>query len=513
MGRDKKSEQSFSSVVSINPYAEEYYTSISNFLTKTYEPAYSKNQYAISFLNTKGFIHSQIGISKNIPQEDIHDAIYSKAYDELALDQAIEYNIQIIEHFNNIDEENRYFHLFIVDPTELDETFKESVEKIKYIDQIIPTPLFFKTLYTKEIVETSGCDCYVYIQENDASITIYNEKEFLYTKSIKFSLADIYEQFCEIRGERIPYEEFREFLQTANLKYTESDYKFTLLQLYKELFATVNDVLTYVKRAFELDKIDIIYIGSSVYFESKLDEMLESAVSIKTKVFDFDYGLESNETYVDQLHALMHLYTTIPEEEKYVANFTNYPRPPKFLQRESGKLILVTAASFILAFLYPATYWTLGYLQKLELNVLHDKYREIHNIRATREATIKNKEADLNRITTLLNEEKNDFSSKKETLKKIKVVKNDYLMKAKTLTMFTKDLNRFRVKLESLKYNEGNNSKIFTFRLVSSKSSRITRLLEYVTKLHEKDFKFELQKIMYDKDAKVYFSTLKAIKL
>ncbi len=509
----KKSEHSFSSVVSINPYTQEYYTSVSSFLTKARDVSYKKEQYAISFLNTKGFIHSQIGISKNIPKEDVYDAVYSKAYDELALDQAIEYNIQIVEHFSNVDDENRYFHLFIVDPTELDETFKASVEKVKYIDQILPAPLFYKTLYTKEIVETSGCDCFVYIQENDASITIYNEKEFLYTKSLKFSLEEMHERFCEIYGERIPYDEFTTFLSTANLKYTESDYRESLLKLYKELFTTVNDVLTYAKRAFELDKIDVIYIGASIYFESKLDEMLESELSIKSKVFDFDYGLESNEDYVDQMHMLMHLYTTIPDEEKYLANFTMYPRPPKFTQRESGKLIMVTAASLFLAFLYPLTYWTLAYIQQIEINVLEDKYSEIHNIRVTREATIKNKQAELNRELTLLKEEKDEFASKKATLKKIKRVKNGYLMKAKTLTMFTKDLNKFNVKVESLKYDENNNTRTFTFNLVAPKSEWITKLLEHVTKVHEEDYRFELEKITYDKDSKVYFSTLKAIKL
>ncbi|SFV50091.1 FIG00470756: hypothetical protein [hydrothermal vent metagenome] len=86
----KKNEHSFSSVVSINPYTEEFYTGVSNFLTKAEDVNYSKDQYAISFLNTKNFIHAQLGISKNIPEEDLYDAIYNKAYDELALDQAVE---------------------------------------------------------------------------------------------------------------------------------------------------------------------------------------------------------------------------------------------------------------------------------------------------------------------------------------------------------------------------------------------------------------------------------------
>ncbi|SFV50089.1 FIG00470756: hypothetical protein [hydrothermal vent metagenome] len=370
-----------------------------------------------------------------------------------------------------------------------------------------------KSLYTKELVETSGADCFVYLQENDAFLTLYHEKEFLYTKSIKFSIEEMHERFCEIQGERIDYEEFKGFLSTTNLKYDDSEYKTSLIKLYKELFATINDVLTYAKRAFELDKIDMIYIGSSIYLESKLDEMLESILAIRARVFEFDYGYESNEHYIDQMHPLMHLYTTIREEEKYIANFTLFPRPPKFLQRESGKLIAVSAASLILAFIYPAVYWTLSYMQGVQLDLLKDKYSEVHNIRVTREATIKNKKADLQKNLALLKEEKEDFASKKATLKKIKHVKNDYVMKAKELTMLTKDLNKFRVKVEDIKYKEENSTKIFILDLVASRSLKITKLLKYITKAHEDTYKFDLEKIIYDDETKLYFSTLKATKL
>jgi lipopolysaccharide export LptBFGC system permease protein LptF len=209
----------------------------------------------------------------------------------------------------------------------------------------------------------------------------------------------------------------------------------------------------------------------------------------------------------------MHLYTTINDEEKYDANFSLYHRPPKFLKRESGKIITVTAASLIVAFIYPVVYWTLSYAQNFQLEYLKDKFSEIHNIRVTREATLKNRKADKDKILTLLNEEKEDFNSKKNTLLKIKEVKNNYLMKAKELATFTKDLNKFKVKLESLEYKEENATKYFNFHLVSAKSSRITNLVQYITKVYENDYKFELNEIYFDDESKVYFSTLKAIKL
>lgn len=83
------SQHTFSSVLSVNPYEDTYFSSISSFISETSSPEFSKDQFVISYLNTKNFINAQIEISKNIPDEDIYDAINTKAYDDLALDQAV----------------------------------------------------------------------------------------------------------------------------------------------------------------------------------------------------------------------------------------------------------------------------------------------------------------------------------------------------------------------------------------------------------------------------------------
>ena len=505
----KESQHSFSSVISVNPYKDTYLSGISSFLNEVSSPEFAKEQFAISYLNTQSFINSQIEISKNIPEEDLQDAISNKAYDELALDQAVEYQIQYIETFNNLDDENRYFHIFIVDPLTVLETYANVVEKIKYIDVIIPSPLLIKSLYTKEIVTNSGVHCYIYFQENDAFLTVYNEKEFVYTKSIKYSFLQMHERFCELYGEQVQYKEFIHFISKESLKDTTSEYKEFIIKLYKELFANINDILTYVKRAFELEKIEQIYIGSQIQTVTKLNEMLEVELNIKASEFDFDYGFESNDIYIDQMHALMHVYTTLTDDEKYTNNFTVYHRPPKFTKRESGKILILVAASFAIAFAYPITYWVLTYAQSLQQNLLQEQYIELHNIKITREATINNREADKSKAVTLLKQEKQEYTDKKNTLVKIHDVKVNYPMKAKILAKLSKDLNRFNVRMEWLSYAEDEKSKSFIFNLVSSNDKRITQLVEYLTKTYEGKFAFSLTEIFYEEDDKKYFSELK----
>jgi len=502
-------QHSFSNVLSVNPYNETYFSGVSSFISETTTPEFSKNQFVISYINTKEFINAQIEISKNIPQEDLFDAITNKAYDELALDQAVEYKIQYIETFNTLDEENRYFHVFIVDPLDITNTFLKVVEKVKYIDVIIPSPLLIKSLYTKEIIDSSGVHCFIYIQENDTFLTIYENKEFIYTKSLKYSFLEMHERFCELYGERIEYGTFIHFFSQENLKETTSEYKEFFIRLYKEIFANINDILTYARRAFEIEKFEHVYIGAGLPTVTKLYEMLEVELNIKSSEFEFDYGFETENSYVDQLHALMHLYTILPKDEKYKCNFTQYRRPPKFIKRASGKLIILILTSFALAFAYPITYWILTYAQALQEDLLQQKYKELHTIKITREATIKNRQADKDKALTLLAKEKKEYTDKKNTLFKIHEVKVDYPMKAKLLAMFSKDLNKYGVKMEEAQYTQEKKNKILTLHLVSKKDRKITRLVEHLTKIYEEKYSFTLKKITFDVKSHKYFSTLK----
>ncbi|MEA3522165.1 MAG: hypothetical protein U9R50_04255, partial [Campylobacterota bacterium] len=383
-----KNNQPFSSIVSINPYQGVYFSSLANTIKLETKPQYEKKQYSIAFLNTKSFITALIGISKNIPQEDVYDALENKVYEELALDMAVEYKINFIEAPSIIDENDTFYHIFIVDPLTLEEDFSNVIQEIKYLDYIVPLPLLYKSLYQREIIEDSGLHCYIYFQENDASLTIYNDQNFVYTKSLKYSFKMMHERFIELLGEQIGYEQFISFLGHDGFNVPNPEYQKYLIKLFGELFLHINDVLTYAKRAFEIKQIDRVYIGSQLGSINGLDEYAQTYLGLPSLLFDFNYGFSSENAQFDQIHQLMQLYTLIDEEDHYDCNFTQYHRPPPFVKRQSGKIILLSIASLIGAMLYPVTYWTLEYVENMHHSLLSDQYREVHNTRVTREATI-----------------------------------------------------------------------------------------------------------------------------
>jgi len=502
--------QTFSNVISLNPYDGDYVSGLSSFLTYDNNISFKKDQYSISYINTSSFINAQISISKNIPQEDTYDAILSKTYDELALDQALSYKIEYIELYNALDSENKYFNVFVVDPLVIDETFQESIKQIKYIDTLIPSPLLLKSLYAKEFITNSEAHVFMYFENTSAFIAVYNEKEFIFSKTIEYSFTQLHENFCELYGEKIQYDEFIEFIKYEDLKETSSIYKEFFIKLYKDVFYNINDILTYVKRAYEIKKFEHIYLGTQFQTASNLDEICEFELQIKSSIINYDFGYEQAEDEpISLLHSLMQLYTILPDEDKYHCNFTSYERPPKFIKRASGKLIIISLASLILGFSYPVGNWVASYAQTLQKDILRDHYVEVHNNKITREATIKNRVADKDKSLKLLHEEKNNFIDKKGTLIKIHDVKVNYLMKAKVLSTLTKDLNSFNVNLESIIFQQLDKQYKFELGLVSSKSIKITQLIKHLTKVHEGSMRFSIDKIFYDDNEKMYFSTLK----
>jgi hypothetical protein len=508
----KSKQQTYSTIVSVNPYRGDYYVGTFNTISKTSSPSFSKEQYALSFLNTKGFISTLIGISKNIPEDDIYDALENKVYEELALDMAIEYHIKYIEAIHRGAEGDRFFHVFVVDPLTLEQEFSPVIEKLKYLDQIVPVPLLLKSLYVKGHIDSNDAHCFVYFQENDAFFCIYNEQEFIYAKSLKFSLKQMHERFCELLGEQIDLIAFETILANDGLNTSNPEYQKNLIKLFGEIFLHISDVITYAKRAYDIKKFDEIFIGTGVGKVIGLDEYAQTYLGIKTAPLDFDYGFNTNGQIVDQIHQLLHLYGRLESDERYECNFTIFHRPPPFAKRDSGKLILVTAAALAAALLYPGVYWGLSYFEEFRHAVLTKEYEQVHIEKTTREDMVNLKLANKNAAQKLLDEQKTAYKQKQDTLIKVHEKKVDYPMKAKILADFTQSFNQYRVQLKTIKYSEDlNNTKTFAFGLTSSSTQNITALLKHLTESKRDRYTFNLELISYDDEQKSYLSELKAV--
>jgi len=240
--------------------------------------SYNTSNFITSYVSNKDIITTTIQLSRNIPQEDIEDILEIKAYEELGLDQASNYIISFME-VENAGEE-REFHLFIAAPEVLDELYLPIKQETKYLDLIIPAPLLYKALYKKEILNDNGTHCFMYFTKQDAFVTFYKNGEYIYSKSIEFSLEQMYEKYCELVGEQVDKKEFFSILETEGLKATNNSYQQNLMKIFGEVFITINDIIIYTKRAFQLDTIDNMFIGSVQGPIIGLDEYSQNVVEL-----------------------------------------------------------------------------------------------------------------------------------------------------------------------------------------------------------------------------------------
>lgn len=351
----RESKSAIKNVITLNAYAGKNYIYKSDLFQPLKKLSYNTSNFITSYVSNKDVIITTVRLSRSIPQEDIQDILEIKAYEELGLDQASNYVISSIEVEHGGEE--REFHLFVAEPEVLDELFLPIKQETKYLDLIIPAPLLYKTLYKKEILNDTGTHCFMYFTMQDAFITFYKDGEYLYSKSIEFSLEQIYDKYCEMVGEQVKREEFFSILESEGLKAINNDYQQNFMKIFGEVFITINDIIIYTKRAFDLDAIDHMFIGSVQGPIIGLDEYSQNYLGLQSADLNFDFHVNTDEWYTDQLQYMMLLSSfDYMEDESSVVNLTMFPRAPSFVNRASGQFIIATLAATFVGLAYPLMY-------------------------------------------------------------------------------------------------------------------------------------------------------------
>jgi hypothetical protein len=503
--KKNSSKSTVKNVITLNAYTDKSYIFKDDAFQPLNKLTYNTSNFITSYVNNKDVINTKVNISRNIPEEDIADILDIKAYEELGLDQANSYIISSFEVESTGEE--REYHIFVAEPEALDERFLPIKEETKYLDLIVPAPLLYRPLYTKEILQDNQTHCFVYFTQEDSFVTIYSNGQYLYSKSIEFSLEQIYDKYCESIGEKVDENEFYTVLESEGLKTTNNDYQQNFMKIFSEVFITINDIIIYVKRAFNLDSVDQMFIGSEKGPIIGLDDYSQNYLGLHSTDFNFNYNVTSEEWYTDQLQYLMLLasFDYMEDESSYV-NLTTYPRAPSFVNRASGQFIISTFAAISLSLAYPLVYLVGSYVNDAKIYAL----------------TLEN-----NKLTTESNKYKKILNEKKEQIKvldeKIKVLSTTYNGKAKTLTsIYDKKVN-YRLKsgiyhiiAEELKKFEVNVDNLRTEKdtlwlsLVSSDDRKFTELIKYMSDTHfDEIVAIDIQKIQKDPASDYYKGLLK----
>jgi len=501
----KKGEKKPKIIVSVDNYLDKNYALKGNYLSHQKKIGLKSNNIFITYLANKDMIIAPIEIGAGILEEDLDGAIENKAYEELGLDVTIEYMI----HHNEIEHsgDGRHFQLFIIEKERYIETFTDLQKRIKYIDYIVPAPLLFGVLYEKEKVQRKGVDCYLYFTKYDTFVTFYKNGDYLYSKSIKYSFQEIYDKYCEMVGETIDEELFFKVLQTEGMRATQADFQQNIMRLFGEIFVSINDILVYAKRAYELDAINQMYIGSTLGPIMGLEDYTHNYLGLHSSPLEFDFSFQTDGASVDQLQYLMVLMAQSDLlEGQEVTNFTIYPRPPVFFKRTSGQFVATTLVGTALA-LTPPTYFYVKSLlsdarnallsqQESGLKIEMDKYKKI----------LKEKSDEIAKLDLGIKQKKNMFLNKEKTLTSVYNKKVFYSLKSEQLKYFVDDLAKFKVKTTEIRTDKD----IYYLSLISQDDEKITQFITYISdKYRDAIQSIDIQTIKKDENSAFYQGVLK----
>ncbi|SFZ98955.1 FIG00470756: hypothetical protein [hydrothermal vent metagenome] len=505
--KKKSSKQTVKNIVTLNAYTNKKYI----FKNDTYQPlnklSYNTSNFIASYIANKDLITASVKLSRSILNEDIADILEIKAYEELGLDQATNYMISHTEVQGSGEE--REFNLFVTQPESLDELFLPVKEETKYVDLIVPAPLLYNILYKKEILSPNGTHAFIYFTEQDAFIAFYKDGEFLYSKSLEYSLEHIYDKYCELVGEKVDEKEFFTIFESEGLKSAKSEYQQNFMKIFSEVFITINDIVIYAKRAFQLDTVDQLFIGSVRGPIIGLDEYSQNYLGLQSSDLNFNYNIKNDEWYTDQLQCLLLLNSfEYMENEDAVVNLTMYPRPPSFTNRASGQFIIATFAAVSLGLAYPLIYLVGSYVNNakiyaldIESNQLKTEAQKYKKIISAKRETIKGLNDQIGKVSKV-------YAGKTKTLTAIYNKKVNYRLKSGTFYNIADSLNKFDVYVDSM-YTD--NDTIY-LSIVSTDDRKFTEVIQYISDTYFSELKqIDIELIKKDPVSKYYKGLLKVV--
>ena len=506
--KKSSSNSTIKNVVTLNVFSDKSYIFKDDTLRPLKKLSYNTSNFITSYISNKELITTSVNISRSIPEEDIEDILDIKAYEELGLDQASNYIISSYE-VQSAGEEREY-HIFVAEPESLDNLYRPIKQETKYIDLILPAPLLYKPLYTKEILQDNNTHCFVYFTQHDASVTLYKDGEYLYSKSIEFSLEQIYDKYCEYIGEKVDEEEFYSILESEGLKTINSAYQENFMKIFGEVFITINDIIIYAKRAFSLDTIDQMFIGSERGPIIGLDDYSQNYLGLHSTDFNFNYNINNEEWYIDQLQYLMLLSSfEYMEDESAFVNLTMYPRAPSFVNRASGQFIISTFAAISLSFAYPLMYLVGSYVNDAKIYGLNIEDKKLTAEATKYKAILGKKKKEIKVLDNKIKAKSTIYSNKSKTLTTIYDKKINYKLKSGLFHTIAEELTQFDVHVDMLSTE---NDTLYV-SLVSTDDRKFTELIKHISETHFDELKeIDIERINKDPSNGYYKGLLKVVR-
>lgn len=378
----------------------------------TYDGKKFENQ-----LDKKSFIGSRVSYSdvilhsfkvpESMSDDELKTNVEIKMYDDAGLDLQKKYKIAYTR--KELDfEDSVLIEAFAIEVDKITDSLNSVLSKTKHIDFLALPFLSFTTLYKNKIIEPKN-DLFVYIDENEAFLSIYKDGKYLSTKSL-MNLQDMVKKL-EVAGVDITLEKLKEHLSTKGLD--ASTYERGETTLFNELesqfsimLTKINDIVVYNRSVFGFEKVDRIFFSMQNGRLKGARKFIQNFGMSDVEVRDFNIFRNKEDGNFFEKIVTSYIYDKLDQKD-FRHNLTIFEREPVFYKKESGKILLVASSVVFLILVFVSSLWFENKELQKQQDVLQTQYDKMK----------KNQSRYKGKINTL-NKELKSVTDKKENMDK-----------------------------------------------------------------------------------------------
>ena len=228
---------------------------------------------ATKLLNTK------IDASANANKEELETFILDAAYKNLGLEASKQY----LCAYTPREEQENIYDAFLIDADVLENNLQALLYNTEYIDYIIPEPLLYKGLYKFKVLKSDSVDCFIYIGDDEAYVTVYKQGKFSFVRSLgRYTLNYLNAQYTAVTGERLEKADFLSKLKSNGVSGDMATVIDELLYYISDIFTNLSDISN--------ANISRIFIGTDIGNIDGLAALATTRIGISCKDFDFNAG-------------------------------------------------------------------------------------------------------------------------------------------------------------------------------------------------------------------------------
>ena len=480
----KKYNYDTDKVIGVKPNSKDKYILLADKkLLRIYRDKLNSTPLLNSYIPIENVIFYNLEVEKSILDKvELDKFLETKIYEETGVDETEKYIVKykIVDLLQ--DEKKVVIENIIVSETFVNKHFKDIIKQTGYIDYLSFPAFSYKSLYQEEILSVAN-DLFVVIAHDKIFMTLYSNGELAKIITISEGLDKVYKKLEELNIKNFDFDLFLKLLNRKGLD--EERYSSKELKVYKTLSKEFENFKSIIENQIEkiigyynLDSIDRIFITTKYGNIRGLEYYFSKEISIDTFNFEFYENYNLDRLPIDPFLFLGMLETHYAYTNNDLSyNFSPFLRPPTFFYRPSGQLVLSISAAVIISSVLPLYFYINGLIyenKNKELNSkIHSLNKEISSLESRKDKLQQSQETLKKTISKL----QKDVKEEKNLIKNLYAFKYEYIPKSEELTDITYLLNKNKVYLQRLSYE----NKIFILDVFSNRDANIANLIKDFT--------------------------------